>query len=83
MLVDMIATGRGVERILRGESKQVLTLPQEENHMFYEAHAFAKQLKVGSIDPQMKQRSLVVAKVLTEVRRQTGVVFPADKVALG
>ena len=51
--------------------------------MFYEAQAFAKQLKVGSIDPQMKQRSLIVAKVLTEVRRQTGVVFPADKVALG
>ncbi|WP_404970615.1 Gfo/Idh/MocA family protein [Vibrio campbellii] len=82
LLVDMIATGRGVERILRGEGKKVLTLPQEENHMFYEAQAFAKQLKLGSIDPQMKQRSLTVAKVLTEVRRQTGVVFPADKVAL-
>lgn len=50
--------------------------------MFYEAQAFAKQLKLGSIAPQMKQRSLTVAKVLTEVRRQTGVVFPADKVAL-
>ncbi|MHA2725436.1 Gfo/Idh/MocA family protein [Vibrio campbellii] len=82
LLVDMIATGRGVERILRGEGKEVLTLPQEESHMFYEAQAFAKQLKLGSIDPQMKQRSLTVAKVLTEVRRQTGVVFPADKVAL-
>ncbi|ABU73249.1 Gfo/Idh/MocA family protein [Vibrio campbellii] len=82
LLVDMIATGRGVERILRGEDKEVLTLPQEENHMYYEVQAFAKQLKLGSIAPQMKQRSLTVAKVLTEVRRQTGVVFPADKVAL-
>ncbi|MGR5194366.1 Gfo/Idh/MocA family protein [Vibrio rotiferianus] len=82
VLVDMIATGRCVERILRGQGKEVLTLPQEENHMFYEAQAFSKQLKIGVIDEQMKQRSLTVAKVLTEVRRQTGVVFPADKAPL-
>ncbi|MGR5108359.1 Gfo/Idh/MocA family protein [Vibrio jasicida] len=82
VIVDMIATGRGVERIPRGEDKEVLTLPQEENHMFYEAQAFAKQLKLGVMDDQMKQRSLTVAKVLTEVRRQTGVVFPADRMSL-
>ena len=81
VLVDMISTGRGVERILRGKEKEVLTLPQTENHMFYEAKAFAGQLKLGVIDESTKQRSLTVAKVLTEVRRQTGVVFPADKTA--
>ena len=81
VLVDMISTGRGVERILRGQEKEVLTLPQTENHMFYEAKAFAEQLKLGVIDESTKQRSLTVAKVLTEVRRQTGVVFPADKTA--
>nr|WP_319556976.1 Gfo/Idh/MocA family oxidoreductase [uncultured Vibrio sp.] len=81
VLVDMISTGRGVERILRGKEKEVLTLPQTENHMFYEAKAFAGQLKLGLIDESTKQRSLTVAKVLTEVRRQTGVVFPADKTA--
>ncbi|MCF7480807.1 Gfo/Idh/MocA family oxidoreductase [Vibrio sp. J1-1] len=81
VLVDMISTGRGVERTLRGKEKEVLTLPQTENHMFYEAKAFAEQLKLGVIDESTKQRSLTVAKVLTEVRRQTGVVFPADKTA--
>ncbi len=81
VLVDMISTGRGVERILRGKEKEVLTLPQTENHMFYEAEAFAKQLKLGVIDENTKQRSLTVAKVLTEIRRQTGIVFPADKTA--
>ena len=81
VLVDMISTGRGVERILRGKEKELLTLPQTENHMFYEAKAFAEQLKLGVIDESTKQRSLTVAKVLTEVRRQTGVVFPADKTA--
>ncbi|UYI50154.1 Gfo/Idh/MocA family oxidoreductase [Vibrio natriegens] len=81
VLVDMISTGRGVERILRAQDKEVLTLPQTENHMFYEAKAFAEQLKLGVIDEITKQRSLTVAKVLTEVRRQTGVVFPADKTA--
>ncbi|PFG57816.1 putative dehydrogenase [Vibrio sp. ES.051] len=81
ILVDMIATGRDIERKLRGREKETLTLPQTENHMFYEAQAFAKQLQLGVIDPQMKQRSLTVAKVLTEVRRQTGVIFPADQQA--
>ncbi|MGP8305711.1 Gfo/Idh/MocA family protein [Vibrio sp. YIC-376] len=81
VLVDMISTGRGVERILRGEGKEVLTQPQTANHMVYEAEAFAKQLKMGVIDETTKQRSLTVAKVLTEVRKQTGVVFPADKTA--
>ncbi|MEX3071282.1 Gfo/Idh/MocA family protein [Vibrio alginolyticus] len=79
VLVDMISIGRGVERVLRGKEKEVLTLPQTENHMFYEAEAFAKQLKLGVIDENTKQRSLTVAKVLTEIRRQTGVVFPVDK----
>ncbi len=81
VLVDMISTGRGVERVLRGQEKEVLTLPQTENHMFYEAEAFANQLKLGVIDENTKQRSLTIAKVLTEIRRQTGVVFPADKMA--
>lgn len=81
VLVDMISTGRGVERILRGKEKEVLTLPQTENHMVYEAEAFAKQLKLGVIDENTKQRSLTVAKVLTEIRKQTGIVFPADKSA--
>ncbi|BCN26390.1 Gfo/Idh/MocA family protein [Vibrio alfacsensis] len=78
VLVDMIATGRGVERVLRGREKEVLTLPQTDNHMFYEAQAFAHQLKLGLIDEQTKQRSLTVAKVLSEIRMQTGVLFPTD-----
>ncbi len=81
VLVDMISIGRGVERVLRGQEKEVLTLPQTENHMFYEAEAFANQLKLGVIDESTKQRSLTIAKVLTEIRRQTGVVFPVDKMA--
>lgn len=48
--------------------------------MFYEAHAFAQRIQQGKIDPKEQQRSLIVAKVLTEIRRQTGVIFPADNI---
>lgn len=55
-----------------------LSQTQAENSMCYEAIAFAKQIKEGIIDPIFEQRSLQTAQIINEVRRQTGVVFPAD-----
>ncbi|MDF2155342.1 Gfo/Idh/MocA family oxidoreductase [Vibrio sp. CAU 1672] len=78
VLVDMISTGKSIERVMRGQQAESLTLPQVENHMFYEARTFADQIETGSICQVTKQRSLTVAKILTEIRHQTGVVFPAD-----
>ncbi|WP_423840948.1 Gfo/Idh/MocA family oxidoreductase [Vibrio mytili] len=78
VLVDMISIGRSVERVLRGQEKETLTQPQVENPMFYEAQAFAQQIKLGVMEKDAKQRSLLIAKVLTEIRKQTGVIFPED-----
>ncbi|WP_428773490.1 Gfo/Idh/MocA family protein [Vibrio sp.] len=80
--VEMISVGRRVYRIARGGEKQEITLPQEENQMRYEADVFADQVEANQMDEQCVARSLQVAKALTEIRHQTGVVFPADHVSL-
>lgn len=55
-----------------------LSQTQAENSMCYEAIAFAKQIKKGVINPLFEQRSLQTAEIINEIRRQTGVIFPAD-----
>lgn len=47
--------------------------------MYYETLDFAEQFYNNQTNPARTQRSLLVAKLLTEIRRQTGVVFPQDK----
>jgi hypothetical protein len=50
--------------------------------MYYEALEFAHQFKQQSAKQQCTERSLIVAKLLEEIRRQTGVVFPTDEAIL-
>lgn len=60
-----------------GESREV-ALEQQENSMSYQAISFAEQIKHGAISADIQQRSQDVCAILTEIRRQTGVIFPAD-----
>lgn len=77
--VNMISICNDVIKIERGGLKTDLGVEQQENRMFYEANIFAEQIKTGLVHSQARDRSLLVAKVLTEIRSQTGVIFPADK----
>ena len=63
----------------RGSKPQVIEVEQESNSMIYEASVFAEQIHAGSMNPSFVERSLAVSEVITEIRRQTGVTFPADK----
>jgi len=55
-----------------------LTLKQEDNSMFYEALFFSEQIKQKKMDQAAVLRSIQTAAVITEIRRQTNVKFPAD-----
>jgi len=55
-----------------------MTLEQHENTMRYEAEAFVHCIENNEINHAGIERARITAKVLTEIRRQTGVVFPAD-----
>jgi predicted dehydrogenase len=76
--IEMISTCNKVSRIDRNGHITDLSVGQKENRMFYEANAFADQVIINKIDTKSKTRSLTLAKVLTEVRIQTGVIFPTD-----
>ncbi|XKM14600.1 Gfo/Idh/MocA family oxidoreductase [Orbaceae bacterium ac157xtp] len=67
-----------VERGLKAEAVNV-TLSQNENEMFYEAMNFANLIKTKQFDHSDLLNSLITAEVLTEIRRQTNVVFPVDE----
>ena len=46
--------------------------------MLYEALEFASLVENNEVDHPGLEVSRITAKVQTEIRRQTGVVFPAD-----
>ncbi|WP_286235160.1 Gfo/Idh/MocA family protein [Thalassotalea sediminis] len=62
----------------KGEPEIDLTEVQHNNSMYYEAIAFATWVKSGEMNASKVARSLSVAKILTEIRHQTNVVFPTD-----
>lgn len=78
ILADMISIGEKVTKITRGGEREDLTVEQNPNPMFYEAIKFAEQVEANQMDNQAVERSLLISKVTTEIRKQTGVVFPAD-----
>ena len=78
ILVDMIAIADKVTKVSRGGERQDLTVAQHANPMFYEALQFAKQITAQQMSAEAVERSLLIAKITTEIRRQTGVIFPTD-----
>ncbi|MGR5118836.1 Gfo/Idh/MocA family protein [Vibrio astriarenae] len=78
VLVDMISCGERVEKISRDGKREDLTVEQDKNPMLYEAIEFAQQVMNQKMVPHCTRRSLEVARIITEIRRQTGIVFPAD-----
>ncbi|MGL5388644.1 MAG: Gfo/Idh/MocA family protein [Enterobacterales bacterium] len=78
LVIDKISEAQGVVLTPRGENSQVLTQPQHINTMLYEAQVFAELVEQQQVEHVGLENSLIVASLLTEIRRQTGVVFPAD-----
>ncbi len=63
----------------RSEEASIISVAQHDNSMRYEAEHFAKQIHDQSMDQEAVQRSRITNHIITEVRRQTDVVFPADQ----
>ncbi|MBY6198744.1 Gfo/Idh/MocA family protein [Vibrio hangzhouensis] len=68
----------GFDKQLRTGERIHCSVAQGENSMMYEAEAFAQMIANDRMDPHATQRSLEIARIITLVREQTGVSFPAD-----
>lgn len=78
LIIDKISECQGVALTPRGGNRQDLSQPQHINTMLYEALAFAELVEKRQVEHPGLENSLIVARLLTDIRRQTGVVFPAD-----
>ncbi|RKS86981.1 putative dehydrogenase [Orbus hercynius] len=80
LIIEHLSVGEKVMYKPRQGEWQDITLPQHDNTMYYEAKQFAVLCQHVAVDHSGLHLSLTTAELLTEIRRQTGIVFPADKV---
>lgn len=82
LVIEKLSECQKVCFVPRGSQMQDLTQPQHINTMLYEAELFAELVDEHLVDHPGLTVSRITAKLLTEIRRQTGVIFPADSVKL-
>ena len=77
--IDAISRLKGLRFHRRGEEKsQDIATEQASNEMLYEATTFADLIEAGAVDHPGLEQSRLVSQLLTEARRQIGIVYPAD-----
>lgn len=77
--IDKLSECQGLNYTPRGGQALDLTQPQHINSMLYEAETFATLVDSQFYGHPGLEVSRITAKLLTEIRRQTGVHFPSDK----
>ena len=78
LVIEKISECQKVSFVPRGAKAQDLTQPQHINTVLYEAEHFARLVEDQKVNHPGLEVSRITAKLSTEIRRQTGVVFPAD-----
>lgn len=76
--IEKISECQSIAFTPRGGQRLDLTQPQHINTMLYEAETFANLIENHQVEHAGLEVSRITAKLLTEIRRQTGVIFPAD-----
>lgn len=78
LVIEKLAEVQRLTFIPRGGTAQDLTQPQHSNTMRYEAEHFVRLVTERQIMHDGLALARSTARLLTEIRRQTGVIFPAD-----
>ena len=77
--VDKLSSPVQVRLQMRSGEERLLPSREEDNNMDYELAAFAALCRTGQADHPGLVTTANTMAVLDEVRRQAGVVFPADR----
>ena len=77
-IIEHLSESTGLTWVGRDGRREDLGQPQSANSMIYEASAFAAQIAAGQMDEAAVARSIETARIITQVRQQVGVRFPAD-----
>ncbi|ARJ42369.1 oxidoreductase [Pantoea alhagi] len=79
LVIEKLSEVQRITFIPRGGAAQDLTPAQHSNTMRYEAEHFAELVAKRHIEHAGLSLARSTARLLSEIRQQTGVVFPADK----
>lgn len=79
MVIDSISTPQEVTIYHRGGAVENLEIPRMANNMCYETAAFIGLIQEQRCDHVYNKYSEMEMALMDEVRRQQGIVFPADR----
>ena len=80
LVIDHLSVCHQVTYHPRQGEDEIISLTQQSNEMYYEALEFAKLYQQRTIDHQGITLSLLTSSMLTDIRKQIGVKYPADDV---
>ncbi|MEJ9212224.1 Gfo/Idh/MocA family oxidoreductase [Bacillus smithii] len=81
IIIDAIHTPQKVEIRYRDGRIEDITETQDHHPMYYEAKEFIELIQNGKQQSEINshQNSLTTIEIIEKARKQTGIVFPADK----
>lgn len=81
IVLDRIDFAREAKLYIKGKGAETICSNQSENEYFFEIKEFADVIQSGRLqsDINSSQNTLITIEIIDEIRKQLGVVFPADK----
>lgn len=79
MVIPAIAAPKNVKIFYRNGSEEELDIPDCSNNMIYEAEVFVRAISGQADITHYQDKTLESMKIMDEIRRQEGIVFPADR----
>ncbi|HLO13091.1 MAG TPA: oxidoreductase, partial [Pseudoneobacillus sp.] len=81
ILIDKISTPENVEIRFKNGTVESISQLQDKPSMYYEVEEFINLIKTGKTESEVNsyRNSKITAQVIEEVRKQMGLIFPADQ----
>ena len=80
MIIEQCPIIKKITIYYRNGETEELQFDKRDNQMIYETKDFIRLIKEHKVDHQFLRASEIEMDITDEVRRQTGIVFPADKI---
>lgn len=80
MIISQCPNPRDIKILYNDGREERIECESRANPMNYEAEIFAELIKTQQTEHPYLEASLMEMKIIDEARRQTGIVFPADKI---
>ncbi|PLR96634.1 Gfo/Idh/MocA family protein [Bacillus sp. T33-2] len=81
IIIDQISVPEKVEIRYKNGEREIISRTQDHPAMHYQVQEFIDLIKTGKTESQINSyhRSRITAQIVEEARKQTGIIYPADK----